>query len=246
MRWKVRLIGDESGLNDLSESFDDDPEIFEEDGDFYLWSSRFEEINEDYEVRKTAEDIVRAIRNFGERNSLRIRELEVSHVTEMLDDGSEHTYVRAETANIVFSAGPVRVTTSDEDGSKDIYLPADRTSEWTRLALEDEIVGEFVGLLDQGDSWVNLYRIYEFVQDNIESEDNIVAQGWWSADKKDLFKQTANSRDAIGDDARHGQDQVPAPDDPMTYAEAKRLVETLIDHWLRHRQRISTSAQDQN
>lgn len=245
MRWKVRLIGDESGLNDLSESFDDDPEIFEEDGDFYLWSSRFEEINEDYEVRKTAEDIVRAIRNFGERDSLRVRELEVSHVTEMLDDGSEHMYVRAEPVTIGVGAGPVRVTTSNEDDNEAIYLPADRTFEWTQLALEDEAVGELVGLLDQGDSWVNLYRIYEFIQKNIESEENIIAQGWWSASEKNLFKHTANSREALGDEARHGP-KVPAPDKPMTHAEAKRLVETLIDHWLRHRKHISNSAQDQS
>lgn len=245
MRWKVRLSGDELGLKDLSDSFDDDPAIFEEDNEFYLWSSRFEGVNEADEVRETAENIVQAIHNFGERDSLRIEELEASHITEMRDDGSKNVYVFGEPASLALRAGPVRVTTSNGDKTKELYLPADRTYKWTQLALEDETVGKFVGLLEQGDSWVNLYRIYEFMQNNIKSEDNIIAQGWWSAGEKSLFKHTANSREAIGDEARHGP-KVPAPENPMTHAEAKRLIETLIDHWLRHRKQISTSAQEQN
>lgn len=135
-------------------------------------------------------------------------------------------------------AGPVRVTTTDEDGNKEVHQPADRTYELTQLAAKDDKVRELVGLLDKGDDWVNLYRIYEFIQANIDGDENIVDRGWWSSNEKDRFKQTANSRDAIGDDARHGQERIPAPDNPMNYSEAKTLVDSLIRNWLEHRNSV--------
>lgn len=242
MRWKVRLDGAESGLQDLEESFDDDPKIVAEDDHYYIRSQEFEDLNDSDEIRKTATNFVRYIRNFGKRDSLHVSDLESSHVVEEREDGTVHTYVRAETATIGIAATAARGVTEGENGKEEVFLPADRTEEWTQLALQDEKVGNLANLLDRGDDWVNLYRIYEFIQDNIKSEKNTVDQDWWSESEKDRFKQTANSRDAIGDDARHANDRIPAPTNPMTQAEAKRQIDTLVDHWLQHRKQISESA----
>ena len=238
MNWKVRLTGTERGLETLTESFTDDPEVFESDDKFFLWSSQFEDFKDADEVRDTAEEIVRIIRNLGVKDSLRTEDLQASHVHEINNDGSEHVTVRAEGTTVKVRAEPVRVTTTDEDGNTEVHRPADRTYELTQLAVENEKVRELVGLLDKGDDWVDLYRIYEFVQANIEGEDNIVERGWWSSNEKNLFKRTANSRDAIGDDARHGQERIPAPDDPMSYSDAKALVDSLVRNWLEHRNNL--------
>lgn len=240
--WKVRLNGAESGLHDLEESFDDDPEIVTEDDNYFIRSQEFEDLNDPDEIRKKATNFVRYIRNFGRRDSLRVSDLEASHVVKEREDGTEYTYVQLEPATIGITASTTRVVTEGEDGDTEVFLPADRTEEWTQLALQDEKVSELADLLDRGDDWVNLYRIYEFIQNNVESEDNIVDQGWWSESEKDRFKQTANSRDAIGDDARHANNRVPAPTNPMTQAEAKRQIDTLVDHWLQHRKQIVESA----
>lgn len=238
MRWKVRITGDESGLEELVKSFDDDPKVFEEEGNHYIWSSSFEDADDVDEIREISEDLVRVIRNFGKRDSIKVGNLEASHVNEILEDGTTNTYVKAETAVATVSTTAAAVVT-DEKGIVEEYLPADRTYEWTQLASEDQKLLELAKLLDNGDHWVNLYRIYEFIQANIKDDDNIVDQGWWSESEKDIFKRTANSREAIGDDARHGQDRIPAPEEPMSHSEAKRLVDTLIDHWLHHRKNIS-------
>lgn len=242
MKWKVQLDGSESGLQDLEESFDDDPEIVSEDDDYYIRSQEFENLDDPDEIRGKATEFVRFIRNFGARDSLRVSDLETAQVIKEREDGTEHAYVKTEGATVSVSAGPVRVTTESGDGETDVFLPADRTEEWTQLALQDHKVSDLANLLERGDNWVNLYRIYEFIQDNIESKDNIVGQGWWSSNEKDRFKQTANSRDAIGDDARHANDRIPAPDDPMSQSEAKRQIDILVDHWLQHRKQISDSA----
>lgn len=234
MRWKVRIDGDEQGLEDLSKSFNDDSEIFEEDDVYFLWSSDFSDLDDAHDVNEVAQNIVRTVRNFGKRDSLWVEELESGTIHEINNDGTEHVTVIAEAEVVTVRSRATVATVSGESG-EETYQPADRTYEWTRLALEDEKVAELVELLDRGDNWVNLYRIYEFIQDNIDGDDNIVARGWWSQSEKDLFKQTANSRNAIGDDARHARENYTAPENPMTQAEAKRMIETLIDHWLRHR-----------
>lgn len=234
MRWEVRLLGDESGLEELSKSFNDDPKVVEKEEEYVLLSSRFEGKDDVDMIREISEDIVRVIRAYGERDSINVGDLEASHVYKISDDGSKHVYVQAETATMTMSASAT-VTVDSEDGEEETIHPADRTYEWTKLAMDDEKVLDLAELLDKGESWVNLYRIYEFIQANIQDEDNILARGWWSESEKKSFKRTANSRDAIGDNARHGQDRIPAPDDPMTHAEAKRLIDTLVDHWLHHR-----------
>jgi hypothetical protein len=138
------------------------------------------------------------------------------------EDGTEHTFVQAETSTVGVTASTARIEVEGENEETEVFLPADRTNEWTQLTLRDEKVGDLADFLDRGDNWANLYQIYEFIQDNIESEDNIVSQGWWSESEKGRFKRTANSRDAIGDAARHANNRIPAPTDLMTQAEAKR------------------------
>lgn len=235
MKWKVRLAGNELGLESLAESFIDNPEVFKEDDNFFLWSSQFKEVDKEGEVRNTAEEIVCTIRNLGAKDSLRTEDLQVAHVHKIRDDGTEHVSVQAEDATVTVEVGPTRVTTTDEEGNKMVHRPADRTYQLTQLAAEDEKTRELVSLLDKGDNWVNFYRIYEFIQESIDADENIVERGWWSSSEKDRFKQTANSRDAIGDDARHGQNRIPAPDDPMNYSEAKALIDSLVRSWLEHR-----------
>jgi hypothetical protein len=236
MRWEVQLQGNESGLEKLAQSFNDEPEIVqrEAEDEFVLLTSQFDGVDDVEEVRKISDTIVRTIRAYGKRDSLKIEDLEAAGVAKITDDGTKQLFVSVTDTVAINSSATATVISAD--GEIETFQPADRTYEWTQLAMEDKKVSELAELIDKGDSWVNLYRVYEYIQDNIQSESNIVAQGWWSENEKNLFKRTANSRDAIGDDARHGTDQIPAPEDPMTHAEATRLVDTLVDRWLRHRE----------
>jgi len=237
MKWKVRLTGREIGLEDLCESFVDDPSVFSEEDKYFIWCSQFDKLEDANQVRKLAKHMVQGITNLGRRDSLHVRDLEVSHVHEIKEDGTERVNALAEGATIVVRSGPARVTTTHEDGTVETNSPADRMYERTKQLLNDEKVRRVVELLDRDDSWVNLYRIYEYIQDSTDGE-NIVRREWWSGNQKNLFKQTANSRGAIGDEARHGSEQIPPPDEPMTHNEATRLVNTLVDEWLQHRKEL--------
>ncbi|WP_152039942.1 hypothetical protein [Salinigranum salinum] len=235
MRWKVQLEGYEKGLKQLSESFDNNPRIFEEEGAHYIWSSTFEQLDQSIEVQDAGDKIIRIIRRLGEIDSLRVRELDASTVVEIQDDGSERKVVHASATATATTTTSARVSVEGEEPTP----RAESTYEYTKLALSDDTVRELIELRDNGDHWVNLYRVYEYIQDNLESENNIVEQGWWTESEKDRFKQTANSSEAIGHEARHGDTRVPAPSNPMDHAQAKSLIENLINNWLRHRQESS-------
>jgi hypothetical protein len=241
MRWKVQLEGQENGLEQLSESFDESPRIFEEDEEYYLWTPQFEQLDESGEVKEESENIVRTVRHLGELDSLRVEDLDTACVVEIQEDGSERKIIHASATVTGTAAVSVRASVDGEE------LPprADSTYENTQLALKDDKVQELIELRDNGDRWANLYRIYEYIQANIEAEDNIIEQGWWSESEKDLFKQTANSPEAIGYEARHGDARVPAPSDPMDHAEARSLIDSLISDWLRHRKEVSRTSEDE-
>ena len=226
MKWKVRLTGDVKGLKILAESFTDDPEIFKEEDDFYLWCSQFEDLKDASEVRDTAREIVQTIRNIGLRDSLRTDDLQASHVRKMRDDGTERVFASLEAETVSVETRSMRINRTDEEGNEKVQRPADRTYELTRIASEDEKIRELAGLLDNGEDWVNLYRIYEFIQANIVEKD------WWSSTEKDRFKRTANSREAIGDEARHADQTGGNPIDPMTHEEAKQLIRNLVIEWI--------------
>jgi len=181
MKWKVRLTGSEMALVHLSDSFSDDPEIFAEDDAYYIQCSEFERLNKASEVRAAAKDLVRTIRTFGEKDSLRIENLEVSDIHETREDGSTRRIVLRGTNTITVSTS-LHVEIVYEDGSTEVIEPsADRTYERTRQSLEDEKVQELVSIQSRGNSWINLYRIFEYIQDNIDSDRNIIEQGWWSS-----------------------------------------------------------------
>jgi hypothetical protein len=236
MGWKIRLRGSVEGLRQLEESFNDDPEVVAENEDYYIRSEIFERLDEPDEIRSEAHRIVESIRIFGSLDSLPVTDLETSVLVEENKDGTEHIYAQAKGVGIgIGSANP---TIKAENEEIEVPPPADQTEKRTLLAIKDQKVFELANLISKGKNWVNLYRIFEFVQDNIESEDNIVDQGWWSRAEKERFKRTANSRDAIGDSARHGDSRTSPPTNKMSHDEAQSQINILIERWLKHREEL--------
>jgi len=136
MRWKIELDGNKNGLEELSESFDEDPRIFEESGEYYLWFSEFEQLNKAGEVRDAGEKIIKSIRHLGKLDSLRVDELEWYCIIEIQEDGSERRIKPLSARATAGSRARARLSVGDEE------LPpiAESTYEYTQLALEDDVV----------------------------------------------------------------------------------------------------------
>ena len=236
MRWKIELDGDKKGLEELSESFDEDPRIFDMDNKYYLWSSEFEQLTKAGDVRDVGKNIIKIVRHIGELESLRVSDLEYSCVVEIQEDGSERR-IKLLSATI---RDVERVSARLSVGDEELPPKAESTYEYTQLALNDPEVEELIELRDRGNHWVNLYRIYEHIRDNIESDDTIVTQDWWTGADKNRFTCTANDPEAIGHEARHaGENSTSSVEDmshdQMSHTEAESLIDDLIKSWLKYR-----------
>jgi hypothetical protein len=83
--------------------------------------------------------------------------------------------------------------------------------------------------------WVSLYRIVEVIQTDVGGRSPLLQTGWIARSDLTLFTRSANSPAAVGDGARHGRQVGPAPDRPMTCAEARSFVLSLVERWISKR-----------
>jgi hypothetical protein len=70
-------------------------------------------------------------------------------------------------------------------------------------------------------TWPRLYRIVEEIEAHLGQ--SVANAGYWSAAERKQFLRSANSAEVAGVDARHALGP-PAPSNPMTFADAERLV----------------------
>ncbi|MDZ7694391.1 MAG: hypothetical protein U5K69_25255 [Balneolaceae bacterium] len=82
---------------------------------------------------------------------------------------------------------------------------------------------------------LDLYRIYEVIEEDIGSKEKIDDLGLASKTRIKLFKRTANSSQVLGSKARHGHRKHEPPKNPMSLEEAEALIKKLIIQWVNHK-----------
>jgi hypothetical protein len=75
--------------------------------------------------------------------------------------------------------------------------------------------------------------VFEVVETDVGSK--MFADGWATKKEVKRFTRTANSRHAIGGEARHGHNRFQPPKRPMSHSEAHDLVLGLVRRWLAHK-----------
>lgn len=233
MEWLVHITGDSSDLEDLSKSLSSSElSIIKDEKEFVLKSTDFNFLKDAKDVKNKASEILDLV-NGAARLDLGMRKpLSVAHVIKVKDDGTRVVFVEVSATVTVTS----RVTASvvGVDGTVQEVRQASPIPSWVALAQHDENVAKVLRLFGTGiHDWVNLYRIYEVVENDIGSISNIVKKGWATGKAVKRFKHTANSPSSIGDESRHGKQSSKPPEDPMTLSEAKSLIETILHNWLR-------------
>ena len=118
------------------------------------------------------------------------------------------------------------------DGTIEEDCPAEPVVAWLELSKRDAHVKRALYLIkDEFETRSGLYKVYEVIQEDVG---NIPKKGWCNLAELKRFKQTANSPEALGVDARHGE-MIPAPPDPMSLSSAKSLIRRLLDEWFKEK-----------
>ena len=83
-----------------------------------------------------------------------------------------------------------------------------------------------------GNTWANLYKICEIIQDYCGGKKELLDRGWCSRSNLERFNRTANHQEAIGLFSRHARARAVPPPDPMTVEEARGFTRELLDRWI--------------
>ena len=88
----------------------------------------------------------------------------------------------------------------------------------------------FLGRPEVALNWVDLYKIYEIVLEDVGGTSG--ARAWVSKKKLESFAASANNRHVSGDDSRHAKLYGPPPANPMTIETARETIRLLAAGWL--------------
>ncbi|MBD1907234.1 hypothetical protein NDI37_08275 [Funiculus sociatus GB2-A5] len=229
MKWLVLLEGKESHLRSLTQLLRS-PEwsVIKEEGSYYLSSSRFDLLTDDIEMYACATELLTLINGVAMFYFGDFKPFTLDVIVRVDENGKRHPEVLLSAIWTIEGFG----FDIEGDESEDFYQHPSDLETWATIADQDEKVKKVFRIWTKREhDWVNLYKIYEVVQDDVGSR--ITEDGWATKKKTECFTRTAQSPDAIGDDARHGVEKSSQPPkSPMSLLEAQRLIIVIVRKWL--------------
>ncbi|MEG4293205.1 hypothetical protein Q5692_15445 [Microcoleus sp. C2C3] len=220
---------DVDNLSNLLRS-SDEFSLITENRKYYLTSSRWESLTNTSDVLSEATKLLEYISAVAMIYFPGFPRLESDKICEVDEKGKRHNRVEL----LVKILRGLDSFSIQLEGGQDI-IPILEFDSWRKLAKEDEIVKDvFRQFREFEHTWINLYKIYEIVEKNAGKINKKIdrIEEWITKKKISQFTQTANSRRAIGDDARHGVHDKHPPKEPMSLSEAQALIRNLLKQWL--------------
>ncbi len=232
MEWLVTLSGSAHALEELSKVYDTpDLRIQKEHNEFHLRSRDFSDFVSYEEVRDHTNEILTLLNGATKLALGSHTPITIGSISKIRDDGTRHVYISV-TSSVVISA-TCSTTVTHVDGTIEEFHPADPVITWLELSKRDAHVRRALYLIENDfETWSGLYKVYEVIQEDVG---NIPKMGWCTLAELKRFKQTANSPEALGVDARHGE-MIPAPSDPMSLSSAKILISKFLREWLKEKE----------
>lgn len=234
MKWEIELTGDPADLALLSKATSGGQTTISrrEDDVYVLRSSKLDECGDIEVARTLAKKIVITLSAYSRLKWNGQESIGVGTGIEFRDDGVRSLFLKAEPARARCRGFLASLSVTRRDGTVEHDGPSDTVQDWLSVAERDSRVAKVLRLRDTKDlGWVELYRIYEVVED-AEGKSRITSSGWINNSQVRLFKHTANSVQACGDQARHGKEHTDPPENPMTLPEAKNLIDSLVRSWI--------------
>lgn len=230
--WRVQLQGNNFDLQELKEILSDhDPTIIQENSDFYLKSKDWDQLEEAKQVRDLAKHVIGLLDNAAYVYFRDTTLITIGHIVRVDDDGRRQNFVFAEAHLALHSRLRATATVTGPDGQPVESQQEHSIIRTLRASAKHSSVADALGFLHKGD-WIGLYKVYEIVRDEVHGEKEIIRQGWLTRESKNRFTQTAQSRDALGDDARHASRKYKPPQEPMSIHEAKAIIGDLLQKWI--------------
>lgn len=233
--WWAKLEGDERDLRELAAHFGTRSlEVIEEEGSFWLGSSEFTGLADPETVKQRARALLGLASGALHLEFGRFAPPRVTAAVLVDETGGRQHFVHVSSSVRMHAEINARVDRARPDGTVEVVelvAPPVQTTEWAELARRDPDVEDVLAILGREDiRWHDLYHVYEVVEADVGG--HMFSEGWLTKAAAKRFTQTANSRRAIGGEARHGHDRFDPPKSPLSHSEAHDLVLALVRRWL--------------
>ena len=205
--------------------------VIEENGSYYLKSSDFDSLGSANDVRQRAIAIIKTLNGALKLHTPSFRGVSEDGVTTTEEDGRRHHYVYLEASITLRSKLSANPTVSTSNSTRQIAPLPSNLESWLSLAKTDKAVADALHFLREN-TWSSLYKVYEIIMDDAGGQQAITQNGWATRHRLRRFTQTAQSRAALGDSARHAANEFKPPSQPMTIQEAELLLREVILSWL--------------
>jgi hypothetical protein len=229
--WRVQLQGNNFDLQELKGMLSDhDPTIIQENSDFYLKSKDWDQLEEAKQVRDRAKLFIESLDSAAYVYFMDTAPIMIGRIVRADDDGHRQNFILLEGHLVGHSRLRATATVTGPD-DQPVESQQERSITRTLGAMaKHPSVADALRFFRKGD-WISLYKAYEIVRDEV-GEKEIIRQGWLAEKSKSRFTQMAQSREALGDDARHASAKYKPPQEPMSILEAKAIIGDLMQKWI--------------
>jgi len=231
-KWLVRLKGERFDLEDFPKLLRSPKvRVVEENGSFYLESSEFNSLTLAEEVRERGRALIKLINGVSKFNRNNFLGISEDCITRVEDDGKRHNYVFLEGSVTIRTKVSAQLTVIAADGSEKVATQPSALESLLKIAQKHNVVVDALSFY-RDDTWISLYKAYEIIRDDVGGKHQIIKNGWSVDSDITRFTQTAQSRAALGDSARHASKKYKLPAQPTTLLEARTLIKTILSRWI--------------
>lgn len=216
-KW-VRLVGESLDIAAVT-AYDDPPAVTfgfrEDEGTWWMKAALFEPIEDAAEIWTVADDLLRVINGCAQGVVGNHRSVKADQAVYFIDSTAAKREQR-----VIGSRVESRLRAG-----------LGRTPRvWLRAAVMNSDVAEALRIVGKDETtWSDLYHLLELLE-QINGQP-VNEAGWISGSERTRFTQTANSRGAVGEQARHGKSFDP-PRRPMSLKEARDMMRVLTERVL--------------
>lgn len=231
-KWLVKLKGERFDLEDFPKLLrSPEVRVVEENGSFYLESNEFNSLTLVEEVRERGRALIKLINEVTKFNRDNFLGVSEDAITRVEDDGKRHNYLFLEGTVTIHTKVSAQLIVIATDRSENITTQPSALESLLKVAQKYNDVADALSFYRE-DTWIGLYKTYEIIRDDVGGELQIIKNGWSVKSAIKRFTQTAQSRAALGDSARHASKKYIPPAQPMTLMEARVLIKTILSQWV--------------
>ena len=221
MKLNIHLINDISDIENIKEIFESyDGTIKIHSGDIVLTTSTFTQNDIDLSISENLLKICSKIKSFFDSINGGIK---LYHLNKTRIEIKKITY-KDKGNNLVELPSPIEINMC----LAFVSINPEKLPYLAPLSMDNKSVAKALRLYSQELDWVNLYRIYEIIKEDIKKFPK------QTHNKIKIFKQSANKSSISGDTARHGtiDHKGELPKEMMSQRDAKLFIVEILKEWI--------------